>query len=332
LLVRTVSADQAGQRLDKYLRRLLPSVPKSHLYKMIRTRKVRVNGKRVYAETLLASGDEVSVRADEARLLAPAKEGSTAPVGQRLSILYEDDHLIAVNKPSGLAVHPGSGILGPTLVELSRAHAGVRPTGEFQASPAHRLDRDTSGIVLVAKSRRAMVRLTEMFTAGEVKKEYLALVKGHLPQQRGTVDLPLAEHEQTAKSRSERGVKLQEAITHYRVIAKGSEVSLLSCSIETGRTHQIRRHLAAIGHPVLGDRRHGDFVLNRRLKPQTGLTRLFLHARKLGFAHPISGKPLMLESSLPSDLQEVLRRLDIPGADKLSDRFASLVSRPQTPR
>jgi 23S rRNA pseudouridine955/2504/2580 synthase len=326
LLARTVSADQGGQRLDKYLRRLLPNVPKSHLYKMIRTRKVKVNGKRAYAETLLAPGDEITLRADEEKLLAPAIEGAPR-AGRPLDVLYEDEHLIAVDKPSGLAVHPGSGILGPTLVELSRAHTGLRPQGEFQASPAHRLDRDTSGVVLVAKSRRAMVRFTEMFTAGEVKKEYLALVKGRFSQERGTVDVPLAEHEQTAKSRDERGVKLQAAVTHYQVIGTGREVSLLRCTIETGRTHQIRRHLAAIGHPVLGDRRHGDFALNRRLKGEAGLARLFLHARRLGFVHPVSGKTLTLESTLPADLEEVLRRLEVSGIDKVTVRAAKLAQR-----
>jgi 23S rRNA pseudouridine955/2504/2580 synthase len=310
LLTRTVSADQSGQRLDKFLRRLLPNVPASHIYKMIRTRKVKLNGKRAHGQTLLAIGDEVTLRADEQRLLA--QNGERPPrLGKALSILFEDDHLIAVDKPSDLAVHPGSGIVGPTLVELSRAHTGLRPQGEFQASPAHRLDRETSGVVLVAKSRRAMVRFTEMFTAGEVKKEYLALVKGHFGHERGTVEIPLAEHEQTAKSRMQRGIKLQEAVTHYHVIGKGPQVSLLRCTIETGRTHQIRRHLAAVGHPVIGDRRHGDFALNRRLKAEAGISRLFLHARQLRFAHPMSGKPVVLVSPLPPELREALPKLGI---------------------
>jgi 23S rRNA pseudouridine955/2504/2580 synthase len=331
LLVRIVSADQGGQRLDKYLRRLLPNVPTSHVYKLIRTRKVRLNGKRGYGENVIAAGDEVRVRADEERLLAAEPEEAPRR-GRPLDVLYEDDHLIAVDKPSGLAVHPGSGILGPTLVELSRAHTGLRPQGEFQASPAHRLDRDTSGVVLVAKSRRAMVRFTEMFTAGEVKKEYLALVKGRFSRERGTIDVPLAEHEQTAKSRDAHGVKLQAAVTHYRVIGTGQEVSLLSCSIETGRTHQIRRHLAAIGHPVLGDRRHGDFALNRRLKAEAGLTRLFLHARQLAFTHPVSGKSLNLESGLPHELHEVLDRLGVAGSDKLTLGAAKLSRKGATKR
>jgi 23S rRNA pseudouridine955/2504/2580 synthase len=173
-----------------------------------------------------------------------------------------------------------------------------------------------------------MVRFTEMFTAGEVKKEYLTLAKGRFTHPSGTIDVPLIEHEQTAKSRDEHGVKLQEAVTHYRVIGAGAEVSLLSCSIETGRTHQIRRHLAAIGHPVLGDRRHGDFALNRRLKAEAGLDRLFLHARRLDFSHPISGKKLKLESLVPTDLREVLQRLGVPGPDKLASGIANLAQKP----
>ncbi len=291
---------------------------------MVRTRKVRVNGRRARGETLLAAGDVVTVWGDEQRLSAPLAPRDPAKAGAALVVLYEDEHLIAVDKPSGLAVHPGSGIIGFTLVDLARAHTGERPAGSFQASPAHRLDRDTSGIVLVAKSRRAMVRFTELFTAGEVHKEYLALVKGRLAAGEGKVDIPLAEHEQTAKSRDVHGIKLQAAVTHYRVIASGANATLLNCTIETGRTHQIRRHLAAIGHPVLGDRRHGDFALNRRFKAESGLDRLFLHARRLALQHPVSGEPLSFESLLPDDLTEVLRRLAMEGMDKVTTGPARL--------
>jgi 23S rRNA pseudouridine955/2504/2580 synthase len=327
LLTFQIDADQGGQRLDKYLRRLLPQVPLSHVYKMVRTRKVRVNGRRARGETILAAGDVVTVRGDEERLRstpAPRERKPRVEGAPPLSILHEDDDLIAVDKPSGLAVHPGSGIVGATLVDLARAHAGVRPPGAFQVSPAHRLDKDTSGVVLVAKSRRAMVALTEMFTAGKVHKEYLALVKGRFASPQGTVDIPLVEHEQTAKSRDLHGVKLQGAVTRYRVMAAGAQSTLLSCTIETGRTHQIRRHLAAIGHPLLGDRRYGDFALNRRLKAQAGLDRLFLHARRLALRHPVSGVPLDIESPFPPALLEALRALGIAPPDKVAGALARL--------
>ena len=319
MIERRISADQAGQRLDKFLKRCLPTVPVSHLYKLVRTRKVRVNGRRAGEETLLAEGDLVTIRGDEQKLLAPATpEGLRRSSFTRLPplhVLHEDPDLLAVDKPAGLAVHPGSGISGATLVELARAHVerqqGPAPTGDFLASPGHRLDRDTSGVVLVAKSRRCMVRLTELFTAGRVKKRYLALVKGRFSSLQGTIDLPLAEHEQTSLSRARHGVKLQSAITHYQVVASGKQASLLVCRIETGRTHQIRRHLAAIGHPVLGDRRHGDFNLNRQLKSEAGLDRMFLHAERLELQHPTRATPLVLEASLPEELVEVLLRLGI---------------------
>jgi 23S rRNA pseudouridine955/2504/2580 synthase len=317
VIERIVSADAAGQRLDKFLRRALESVPASHLFKLIRTRKVRVNGKRVRGETLLQAGDKVTVQGDEATLLRPmpsaGKASSAEPVADAadLSVLFEDENLLVCNKPAGLAIHPGSGIRGATLVDLVRAYLPKAAAGEFPASPGHRLDRDTSGVVLVAKSRRCMVRLTEIFTAGDVRKVYLALAKGRFSEPEGTIDLPLAEHQQTQKSRTAHGVKFQPAITRYQVRAATEEVSLLSCRIETGRTHQIRRHLAAVGHPIVGDRRHGDFPFNRRLRAQAGLKRMFLHAWKLDLAHPITAKPLSFTAPLPEELAQALDRLGL---------------------
>jgi 23S rRNA pseudouridine955/2504/2580 synthase len=307
-----VTDDSVGQRLDKFIRQQLPGVPKSHVYKMIRTKKIRVNGKRAVEGQLLSAGDQVSVRGtDETlRTVAPAKP--PAPGRIEFRVLYEDDHVLACDKPEGLAVHTGTGIHGGTLVDQVRAYLGPRAERNgFLASPAHRLDRDTSGVILVAKSRRAMVRLTEIFTAGEAHKRYLALVKGRLPKKEGTIDIPLAEHQQTGRSRAEHGIKMQPALTHYRVVAASPEASLLECEIETGRTHQIRRHLAAIGHPVLGDRRHGDFPLNRELRGRWGLDRLFLHAELIETEHPIHGGRLRAVSPLPPSLEAVLKRAGV---------------------
>jgi len=314
-----VSADAAGQRLDKYVRRVLQDVPLSHVFKMLRTRKVRVNGVRGRGEQILAEGDVVVVRGDEGRLLARPAPGGGAPRprgGPSFEVLLEDEHLLAVSKPAGLAAHPGTGITGATLVEEARAYLEVPEDlspAEFRPSPAHRLDRDTSGVVLVARTRRAMARLTELFTDGtQVRKTYLALAKGKMPRDQGTIDIPLSEHEQTSRSRERRGVNFQEAITHYQVLSSMKEASLLSLRIETGRTHQIRRHLLAVGHPVAGDRRHGDFPFNRLARQRWGLSRMFLHAWKLGMPHPMGGPPLKLEAPLPAELVEVLRRLNLP--------------------
>jgi 23S rRNA pseudouridine955/2504/2580 synthase len=316
----TVSADAAGQRLDKYVRRALPGVPLSHVYKMFRTRKVRVNNQRGRPEQLLAAGDRIAIRGDEERLLAPPEKAPAGrPARPTFQVLMEDEHLLAVDKPAGLAAHPGSGIEGATLVEEARAYLRVPhdlPPGEFRPSPAHRLDRDTSGVVLVAKTRPAMVRLGEIFTEGEdLGKTYLALVKGKMSRPGGTIDLPLAEHEQTARSKERRGVNFQEALTRWQQLSANRDAALLSVSIETGRTHQIRRHLVAVGHPVAGDRRHGDFPFNREARARWGLRRMFLHAWRLSLPHPVTGRRLSLEAPLPPELLEVLSRanLEPPG-------------------
>jgi 23S rRNA pseudouridine955/2504/2580 synthase len=313
----TVSADAAGQRLDKLVRKALRDVPLSHVYKMFRTRKVRVNGARGRAEQLLAEGDVVVIRGDEERLLArpdpAAARGGRIPV--TFGVLYEDGDVLAVDKPAGLAAHPGTGIEGATLVEMARAYLQTPelPPTEFRPSPAHRLDRETSGVVMVAKHRKAMVRLTEIFTEGEgVQKTYLALVKGKMPREAGTIDMPLSEHEQTSRSKSARGVNFQEALTRWKVVSSAKEISLLSVTIETGRTHQIRRHLEAVGHPVAGDRRYGDFAWNRQARARWGLRRMALHAWKLTLPHPGTGAPLRLEAPLPRELAEVLSRANLP--------------------
>jgi 23S rRNA pseudouridine955/2504/2580 synthase len=220
--------------------------------------------------------------------------------------------MMAVDKPSGLAVHPGSGIRGGTLVDLVRAHLGPRAERNgFSASPAHRLDRETSGVIVVAKRRPAMVHFTEVFTHGGARKQYLALAKGTFPRVEGRIDLPLSEHQQSAESRARRGVNMQEAATRYRVLRQGGEAALLEVTLETGRTHQIRRHLASIGHPVAGDRKYGDFGFNREARARWGLKRLFLHAERLELPHPETGARVRLESALPAELVDVLRRAGI---------------------
>ena len=324
MIEHTVSPDAAGQRLDKYVRRALRGVPLSHLYKMFRTRKVKVNGARGKPEQLLAAGDRVEIWGDEAKLLAGPAAGTGAGTGAgggrgrgaRLDVLYEDDDLFAVDKPAGLAAHPGTGITGATLVELVRAHvkgADALPATEFKPSPAHRLDRETSGVILVAKNRRTMAALAAMFEAKEdVQKQYLALAKGKMPKETGLIDLPLSEHEQTARSKDRRGVNLQPARTRWKVLASMKEASLLQVLIETGRTHQIRRHLQSAGHPVAGDTRYGDFNFNRTARTRWGLRRMFLHAWRLTLPHPVSGAILRLEAPLPPELREALKALNLP--------------------
>jgi len=209
-----VTEDAAGQRLDKFLRKRLSDVPLSHLYKLVRTKKVRVNGTRADIARLLQEGDIVVVHAAQARPEGLPPERPPSAVRQDFAILYEDAHILVCDKPAGLPIHPGTGITSDTLVDQARAYLtrqGLEVAeGEFKPSPAHRLDRETSGVVVVAKTRQAMVRLTEIFTAGEAKKTYLALAKGRFQKDRGTIDVRLPEHQQTFASKQVRGVNLQE--------------------------------------------------------------------------------------------------------------------------
>jgi len=308
-----VSADAAGQRLDKFLRKRMENMPLSHLYKLVRTKKVRVNGARAEIARLLQPGDEITVHVLQAAQAPPPKPPTA--VRQDFEVLYEDDQILAVDKPAGLAIHPGSGITGETLVDQARAYLARQglqpPEGEFKPSPAHRLDRETSGVVIVAKTRQAMVRLTEIFSKGEADKTYLALAKGRFQKESGSVDIRLPEHQQTFASKQQRGVNLQHALTRWRKLAGGPEATLLELSIETGRTHQIRRHLEAIGHPVVGDGKYGDFPFNRIAQRQWGLRRMFLHSLRLSLAHPVTRKRLVFIAPLPSELSEVLPRAGI---------------------
>jgi 23S rRNA pseudouridine955/2504/2580 synthase len=309
-----IDSDHAGVRLDKVLRQRLPAVPVSHLFKMIRTKKVRVNGKRASVDQALAMDDVVTVRGTQEKLLGanPPAPRSIPVDPSRLTVLLEDDWMMAVDKPSGMAVHTGSGITGGTLVDYVRAYLGPRAVRNgFAASPAHRLDRDTSGVILVAVRRPAMVHFTEVFTEGRATKRYLTLVKGRMPRASGRIDLPLSEHQQTAASKAVRGVKMQQAVTRWQVVKQGGEAALLACTIETGRTHQIRRHLAALGHPVAGDKKYGDFAFNREAKARWGLKRLFLHSGSIQFPHPEDGRSVHLESPLPEELRDVLARAAI---------------------
>jgi 23S rRNA pseudouridine955/2504/2580 synthase len=275
---------------------------------------VRVNGARSANDYLLREGDEVLFRVDPEKIAArgPSASEPVAPPTQGIEVLYEDDNVLAMTKPSGMAVHPGSGIQDGTAVDEVRTYLGPRAVrNEFKASPAHRIDRETSGVLLVAKTRRAMVRFTEIFTAGEANKLYLTVAKGRFGKPTGVIDLPLAEHQQTLESKAQHGVKMQRARTRYRVLAQTPEASLLACAIDTGRTHQIRRHLAAIGHPVAGDAKHGDFPFNRELRGRWGLKRMFLHALRIQMEHPIHGGRLDVSAPLPAELRSALKRANL---------------------
>lgn len=295
----TVDEESAGQRLDNYLIRHLKGVPKTHVYRIIRSGEVRVNKGRAGADTRVEAGDVVRippVRQAE----KPAAADSPAPA-REFPVLFEDEHILAIDKPAGVAVHGGSGVSFGVIEQLRRA----RPGAKF-LELVHRLDRDTSGILLVAKKRSALTHLQDQFRERETGKTYLALVAGAWPANRKVIDVPLHKYLQADGERRVRVVAKDDpdgmrAITLVKVARKLEGFTLLEVTIRTGRTHQIRVHLASGGHPIAGDDKYGDFELNKSL-PKRGLKRMFLHAWRLQFDHPAGGGRIELLAPLPPEL------------------------------
>ena len=310
-----VGAEESGQRIDNYLIRWLKGVPKSHVYRILRSGEVRVNKGRIGPDYRVQVGDRVRVppvrTAQRAAPLAPKNSTVT-----NFDILYEDAALLVINKPSGMAVHGGSGIsLG--AIEQLRA---LRPNARF-LELVHRLDRDTSGILMLAKKRSALVALHEQLREGRVRKVYLTLVRGHWREAKRAVKAPLQKH---LLANGERRVSVhddgQSAHTIFRLRkawpAATPPFSLLEAELKTGRTHQIRVHLAHLQIPIAGDDKYGDFDLNKTIKKQH-LKRMFLHASLTGITHPDSGKPLYFEAPLPAELEHFLTRLNSDHAEAI---------------
>ena len=298
----TVAVDSAseGQRVDNFLLRLCKGVPRSHIYRILRSGEVRVNSRRVDATYRLQGGDRV--RVPPMRLADRSRKARPRPV--ELPVVFEDEALLVVNKPSGTAVHGGSGVSYGVIESLRAA----RPQAKF-LELAHRLDRETSGLLVLAKKRSALTALHAALREGKVRKCYLALVKGRWRDDKRRVDLPLKKY--LTKS-GERRVSVdregRESQTVFRRERAFRDCTLLSAELLTGRTHQIRVHLTHLGFPIAGDDKYGDFELNRGLAKQ-GLRRMFLHAGELEFAHPLSGEALKLHAPLPEDLSRFLDSL-----------------------
>ena len=300
-----VSEDEAGQRIDNYLLARLKGVPKSHVYRILRSGEVRVNSKRAGASDRVAAGDRIRIPP-----VRVAERDASVPAPHfKLPILYEDDALIALDKPAGLAVHGGSGVAHGVIESLR----SMRPEARF-LELAHRLDRETSGVLLIAKRRPALTALHEMMRTRAMDKRYLVGVAGRfrneLQRVRAALSKRVAKDGDKRVAVSESG---QEAETIFRRIARGAEASLLEAELITGRTHQIRVHAAHLGHPVLGDDKYGDYELNKALRKQ-GLKRMFLHAAALEFDHPITGERLALAAPLPADLDAFRKRHLAPAA------------------
>lgn len=303
-----VSEDRAGQRLDNFLLGQLKGAPRSLVYKLVRSGQVRVNGGRAKAERKLEAGDEVRVppvRLEE----AGEKAGPPLAFMERLraAIVYEDERLLAINKPSGVASHGGSGI-SHGAIETLRA---LRPGQTLEL--VHRLDRDTSGLLVVAKKRSALTELQALLREDHgagLTKRYLTLLVGRMPDGTMTVDAPLLVG---LRQGGERHVQVnaggKRSISHFKVLERRGGHSYCEVRIETGRTHQIRVHAQHIGHPVAGDDKYGDAAVNKRLREQTGLKRLFLHAASLEFALDGGRTPYLLNAPLAPELAEALDRL-----------------------
>ena len=303
----TVDEESAGQRLDNYLIRHLKGVPKTHVYRIIRSGEVRVNKGRASADSRIATGDVV--RLPPVRISDKVAEKAAHPApGREFPVLLEDEAMLALNKPAGVAVHGGSGVSFGVLEQLRQA----RPQAKL-LELVHRLDRDTSGILLVAKKRSALKHLQDQFRERETGKTYLALVQGEWPARNKVIDLPLHKYLLQGKdgTEGERRVRVttpedpegMRSITLVKVAERLKGCTLLEVTIKTGRTHQIRVHLASQGHPIAGDDKYGDFEWNKNLQKQ-GHKRMFLHAWRLQFNHPVSGERVELNAELPTELQQ----------------------------
>ncbi|HVE88664.1 MAG TPA: RluA family pseudouridine synthase [Burkholderiaceae bacterium] len=306
---RTIGADAEGQRLDNYLIRIAKGVPKSHVYRIVRQGEVRVNKGRVAVDYRLAAGDQL--RIPPMRLAERAPTLGAVPGPAMPPILFEDEHLMAVDKPAGLAAHGGSGIAFG-LIERVRAARLHQPFLEL----AHRLDRETSGILLLAKSRRALLGLHEDLREGRVQKRYSVLVRGDWVNDRQHVRLPLTKY---INRHGERRVSVDdegmESHTVFSLLKRYRAFSLLEADLKTGRTHQIRVHLSHLGFPIVGDDKYGDFELNKRIARGVDtprLARMFLHAGATDFKHPVTSRVMALEAPLPNECMEFLKGLSAP--------------------
>ena len=328
----TIDDDGAGQRLDNYLMRHLKGVPKTHVYRIIRSGEVRVNKGRASAQTRLNAGDVVRVPpvriservAEKAQSMAE-QVASHAPA-REFVVLFEDDSLLAINKPAGVAVHGGSGISFGVIEQLRIG----RPQAKF-LELVHRLDRETSGILLVAKKRSALKNLQDQFRERETGKTYLAMVIGQWPANKKVLDRPLHKYLLPDGERRVKVVAKDDpdgmpsltlvkvratggvvAATHQAPVSSDRGYSLLEVTIKTGRTHQIRVHLASEGLPIVGDDKYGDFDMNKalaRANSAAPLKRMFLHAWRLQCNHPATGTRLELQADLPAELVQFVHRV-----------------------
>jgi len=294
-----------GQRLDNFLARILVDVPRAHIFRVIRKGEVRINGKRAKPESRLQAGDTVRVPPVRTGAAAPPRRASGAMLERvTAAIVHEDPQLLVIDKPAGIAVHGGSGVSFGVIEALRTA----RPDENLEL--VHRIDRDTSGLLLIARKPAALRTLHALMREGKVEKKYLALVKGKWELGKKRIDVPLRTDIRVS---GERTVKAdasgKEAVSVFKPVQFfGKKASLVEVSLETGRTHQIRVHAAHAGYPLAGDEKYGDAEFNEKMKG-SGLTRMFLHAHQVSFVWPESGVEFSVSAPLPADLAAVIDTL-----------------------
>ena len=311
-----IGPDDAGQRVDRFARKLLPSATLGHVFKLLRKGRIRVNGRRAKPDQRLAVGDTVVLRMpdDQAQDLAERRRGRrSAPAArsrEALSVLYRDADVLAVDKPPMLLVQPGDDAREPSLDRMVLDLVGEGEAHTFHPALAHRIDRGTSGIVLFGLTAAGLRGLTEAFRRRQVTKRYLALVHGAPDEDELTIDLPLArdpsDERRGKRMKVSRGPDARRAISEVRVLRRGTGVTLLEVRPRTGRTHQIRAHLRAVRLPIVGDPTYGIPDETARVRDEAGLWRQFLHAFRVELAHPVTGRPLTVTAPLPDDLRRVL--------------------------
>ena len=306
----TIDESSEGQRIDNFLLKVAKGVPKSHIYRVLRSGEVRVNKGRIDATYRLKLGDVV--RIPPIRMAEKSPEAGGFVPAADFPVLFEDTHLLVINKPAGVAVHGGSGVAFGVIEQLRRA----RPEAKF-LELVHRLDRETSGILVLAKKRSALVSLHEQIRGNGMDKRYFACVAGEFPNARQHVKLPLYKY---STPEGERRVRVQAdglaSHTVFNLVKAFEGYTLLEAELKTGRTHQIRVHLQASGFPIVGDDKYGDFALNKTLSrsgTKPGIKRMFLHAHRLTFTHPATGEPLTVSAPLPAECVDFLQQLQQAG-------------------
>jgi 23S rRNA pseudouridine1911/1915/1917 synthase len=297
----TLTADRAGERADSLLCRLVPDLTRSGAQRLLERGAVTLDGRPVRKNDRPAPGQVLEV------LLLDPQPIAVLPQNIPLDVIYEDGDVIVVNKPVGLVVHPAPGHPDGTLVNALLYHcknslSGIN--GELRPGIVHRIDRDTSGLIIAAKNDRAHLALAAQLQDHSLARTYEAVALGGLPEERGTVNAPIGRHPVDRKKMAIDRRNGREAVTHWSVLARYPGYTHVECRLETGRTHQIRVHLASIGHPLLGDTVYGA------KKPVPGLAGQCLHARRLRFVHPATGETMELECPLPDWFLEILRKID----------------------